>query len=273
VEGSSRDDALLRGAPPRGGRTLAGATTADISATEQSYIVLSRTFQDRELYTARRTNRRLRGLAVGLGLLTVVAVISGALAIHLGQRATQESLFATSRQLAAQAEAQLDSQPALSILLSVEAFRTKDTAEARSSLLHEVIYHRGVSGFLTGHTGPVTSVAFSPNGRTMASASDDGTVKLWNPDHNTSLKTLTVGGQVQDVAFSLDGHTLASASFGDNKTITLWDADRYTRLRALAGGDTRSVAFSPDGRTLASAYRRRDDHALESAHRRPPSAG
>ena len=253
-EGSSRDDgALLRGAPLAEAERWLRERPADITAMEQSYIALSRTFQDRELYTARRKNRRLRGLAVGLGLLTVVAVISGVLAIHLERRATQESLLATSRQLAAQAETRLDSQPVLSILLSVEAFRMKDTAEARSSLLHEVVYHRGVRSFLSGHTGPVTSVAFSPDGRTMASASDDGTVKLWNPDHKTSLKTLTAGGQVHDVAFSGDGHTLASASFGKTKTIILWEAGRYTRLRALAGGDTRSIAFSPDGRTLASA--------------------
>jgi WD40 repeat protein len=268
---ASSDTRILRPVPPPPGQE--GGTRYEIShdllapaildwGGRQRAVRLQREKEsaERVARVEKRRARMFRTLALGSGALLIIAIVALVVAViagHTAQRASQNAVhqrdIAVSDQLAVQAEAQLDSQPELSILLSVEAFRTKDTAEARSSLLHEVVYHRGVRSFLSGHTGPVTSVAFSPDGRTIASASDDGTVKLWNPDHKTSLKTLTVGGQVHDVAFSGDGHTLASASFGKNKTIILWEAGRYTRLRALAGGDTRSIAFSPDGRTLASA--------------------
>jgi WD40 repeat protein len=268
---ASSDTRILRPVPPPPGQE--GGTRYEIShdllapaildwGGRQRAVRLEREKEsaERVARVEKRRARMFRTLALGSGALLIIAIVALVVAVtaaHTAQRASQNAVhqrdIAVSDQLAVQAEAQLDSQPELSILLSVEAFRTKDTAEARSSLLHEVVYHRGVRSFLSGHTGPVTSVAFSPDGRTIASASDDGTVKLWNPDHKTSLKTLTAGGQVHDVAFSGDGHTLASASFGKNKTIILWEAGRYTRLRALAGGDTRSIAFSPDGRTLASA--------------------
>jgi len=107
---------------------------------------------------------------------------------------------------------------------------------------------------LDGHQDKVLSVAFSPDGQTLASASADNTIKLWNPAAGTLLRSL-VGhqGSVNSVAFSPDGQTLASAS-ADN-TIKLWNPATGSLLRTLVGHEDsiRSVAFSPDGKTLASA--------------------
>jgi WD40 repeat protein len=76
---------------------------------------------------------------------------------------------------------------------------------------------------LQGHTGPVESVAFSPDGKRLASASKDGTVKVW--DAATGQEILTLKGhtdQVLSVAFSPDGKRLASASA--DGTVKVWDA-------------------------------------------------
>ena len=143
----------------------------------------------------------------------------------------------------------------------------------------------------TGHTEEVLSLAFSPDGKTLASGGYDKTVRLWNVLTSENIRTLT--GHGSSVAFSPDGFALASGSSGDTitvgdvttgehkwtltghkhanktvvfspdgetfassgfQTIRLWDAVTGEHKRALTGHAERvsSVAFSPDGKTLAS---------------------
>ncbi len=121
---------------------------------------------------------------------------------------------------------------------------------------------------LKGHDGRVNSVAFSPDGKTLASGSDDYTIKLWDVAGGSVLSTLsnvvTMPGvrpvditvSATSVAFSPDGKTLVSGSEtypGETyNTITVWDVPGGQELSSLEGyiGNVFSAEFSPEGRYI-----------------------
>ncbi|MEH2421798.1 MAG: serine/threonine-protein kinase [Nostoc sp.] len=112
---------------------------------------------------------------------------------------------------------------------------------------------------LKGHSSDVNSVAFSPDGKTLASGSDDQTIKLWNLASGQEIHTLEGHSNwIWTVAFSPDGKTLASGSA--DKTIKLWNLETGKLIRTLQGHSdgVSSVAFSPDGKTLASGGASKD---------------
>ncbi|MDB9539894.1 30S ribosomal protein S6 [Anabaenopsis arnoldii] len=131
----------------------------------------------------------------------------------------------------------------------------EDVSEANAYQAEKSLTSWELEYTLTGHSGSVCSVAFSPDGRTLASASWR-TIQLWDVATQEEIATLTRHSYgVLSVAFSPDGRTLASGS--DDGTIKLWDVATQGSIATLTGhsGSVRSVAFSPDGRTLASGSR------------------
>ena len=106
---------------------------------------------------------------------------------------------------------------------------------------------------LNGHEAGVFGVAYSPDGRHIASTSFRW-VKVWNAQTGAVVRTLTGHeGSVQGVAYSPDGRHIASTSA--DGTVRVWDAQTGAVVRTLIGHDGRfpGVAYSPDGRQIASA--------------------
>lgn len=106
----------------------------------------------------------------------------------------------------------------------------------------------------SGHTQWINAVAFSPDGKKIASGSGDSTVRLWDVEFRSQIGSPLTGhtGTVYRVKFSSTG---LLASVGGDGAVRLWNSDVGTKVGVLTGhvGDTYGLAFSPDGKTIASS--------------------
>ena len=113
----------------------------------------------------------------------------------------------------------------------------------------------------SGRVDYVTAVAWSPDGKRIATGADDG-VRVWDAVTGEKLLSLEHGSQVESVAWSPDGSRIATGSFGD---VRVWDAVTGKELLSLGYGHlVESVAWSPDSRRIAAGYGVGDVRVLDA---------
>ena len=215
-----------------------------------------------EVLQQRRAVRVRRVAAATLTALTVAAIVGGVVALRERSSAIAEATNAQSVALAADANSATGVNPYASLVLSLAAlapYRAGPSSPASALVTmaraQQNVQSQGLIGVLQGRHSSVTSVAFSPDDRTVAAGTDDGTVLVWDTANHTRLAALTAGtgNPVYSVAFSPDGRTLAAGTVRGR--VLVWDTANHTRLASLSTRNNTalySVAFSPDGRTLAA---------------------
>ncbi len=208
----------------------------------------------------RATIRRFVQVGGALLLLSAIFASLGIWALVQRSEARSASMAATSIALASSARGQVDDRFEKSLLLGLEAYRANPTAEATSAMVEALSAARR-SGATSILRSPVSeqgfrTIAFSPDGRTLAAATYEAWIHLYDTESLDELGTPLFGhtGEVWGLSFSPDGETLASSSF--DGTIRLWDVGEREVIGSPIApqlGELRNVAFSPDGRTLAVA--------------------
>ncbi|WP_041779858.1 WD40 domain-containing protein [Allocoleopsis franciscana] len=219
-----------------------------------------------------RVSRQRKQVGVAVIVVTVFALMAGGLALLTeSQRKRAEiaeiralsslssALLLSDNQLGALVESvkvgkrlkELEHELQTSLLTLKNRKISSDIRLQTLGSLQQSVYRIQERNRLEQHNGIVNSVSFSPDGKMIASASADTTIKLWKLNQ-TLPKTLEGhNGIVNSVSFSPNGKLIASAS--DDKTIKLWSIDG-TLLRTFTGhqGWVKSVSFSPDSQQIAS---------------------
>ena len=211
----------------------------------------------------RRALRLARAAVTLLALLTIAAVAAGIFAQVQRGRAERQAREATSLALASTSTQFEKSRPDVALLLAFEAYTTSPRTQARRSVLSALAEARdpGVVAILHGHTDDVQTIAFSPDGRTLASGAgglgDDHTIRLWDVRTRRPLGNPMTGhtDDINQLEFSRDGRTLISASGSFDNTVRFWNVLTQEQLGAPLRGDpgTTGDMISSDGRTFTVA--------------------
>jgi WD40 repeat protein len=192
--------------------------------------------------------RRHRSLAFVAGAALVALAVVAALAVFaLTQRghARTEARVATSRELAASAVSQLDTDPELSLLLALRAAQLTPTPQAAAAL-RDALLASHVRAILRGARGPLSSAVFSPDGKVALTASNDGAARLYAAAGGPPLHVLRHGGPITAAAFDASGKRVLTAS--SDGTAAVWAVrDGALLRRVVVGAPVAAAALSPSG--------------------------
>ncbi|MCA9948552.1 MAG: protein kinase [Anaerolineales bacterium] len=256
----------------------AESSSVALTHQEQAFLAASQTAQhkrqtaeearrQRELETAKQlaatekkraeeqtqANRRLRRRALFLTAALMIVLVLAGVAFWAYQQSVQNEHVAFSRELAATALDNLDTDPELSALLALQGLEEAKTIEAQSAL-HTALPALHLQRTLVGHTDSIIGMEISPDGERIITASSDKTAKIWDAATGELLMTL-VGHEdgLSDPAYSPDGIHVATADEGG--VAKVWDGRSGAELLTLSGhtGPITFITYNHDGSRIATA--------------------
>ncbi|MEV2210397.1 hypothetical protein AB0H86_02565 [Streptomyces sp. NPDC050997] len=257
-EAHGRDPhAVWRGARLAAALDLAAADPGRLTSRERCFLDASGEAQAGEMAAVRRRTVRLRQLVTLLTVLVVTAVTAGALAVGSRDSALRQRNVAIARKAAADAAEVRHRNPALAAQLNLASYRLAATDDVRDQLMST--FATPYISRLTGHTSDVVSTSFAPRSTVLATASWDGTVRLWDvgeAHHPVQLAVLNQPRRPLSVAFGQGGRVLAAAS---ERSVRLWDVtDRRAPVELstlpVQPAAPMWVAFRPDGDIIATGH-------------------
>jgi class 3 adenylate cyclase/WD40 repeat protein len=199
----------------------------ELNELEREFVEESKAAAGREAERLRRTNRRLRGLLVGVAVFLVVALVAGSLA--LVQRSTanrqrnlarSQSTIAKARGLAAQATSLVRTRLDLSLLLAVEGLRTDDSLQSRAGLLTALNGARYLVGFRDELGKDLAITAVSGDGTSVATATKQGLITVWNIEKSEATAQVGPVDGIVGLSLSKDGSRVAA---GGKNGVHIWD--------------------------------------------------
>ena len=249
-------------------------TAARITAEPERHLPLSQTERDFLGASDRVHRRRVRGRQAVLVFLVVLVIglaSAALLAVRASHRAAHQRDIALSRQLIGKSLLVGNTNPVLAKLLSIAAWSLYGSDEAHYAMLAAAT-RPGIAA-LTSQAGAVHSVAFSPDGNTLAAIAG-GTVRLFNAaNHQPGSLLAAFGSPIYSVAFSSNGQFLATG--GGAGTIRLWNPVTGPQIATLHKGNKKAgikpargivaVAFSPYTDTLATGSANGDVQLWDAA--------
>ena len=225
-----------------------------LTPLQQEFVIASR----------RNATRTLRSIVAAVSSALVVTAVLAVVAFRQRNRAESEKNRAedAARLIVAGSLAETDPTSAALVLLELHDPSRQELAAL--SVLHRVAEQPISSSVLRGHVGHVSAGAFSPDGRQVVTASDDGTARIWSADgRGTPIVLRGHEDKVTFAAFSPDGRRVVTASA--DRTARVWPADGHDAPVVLRGhADTvRSATFSADGTRIVT---RSEDRTVRVWH-------